>query len=1027
MEILEIFQVLGIEATKDEQAIRNAYRDKLSVTNPEDNPEGFKRLRTAYEEACLYAKQTDENTEKEKDTTPSGLWAAQVEDIYKNIHFRQDIERWKALFEEDIFLSLEEEENCRMKLLAFLMDHFKLPTAVWKLLNEKLNLVSDAGVLREHFPVDFIHYVVAKCERGEDVEFGQFEGEPEAAYDMFLQYYDRCWNALQDKQIEQAEEYIKNADELHIYHPVMEVCRAHAAVERGKIEEAIDGMVKLKERFPKDAMVCYNAAEIMWHHDRKEQAAEIYRELKEVNDVHYMANVRLTEWNYEQGQYEEAKKCAETVLAAGADDEFMELLAKVNVEIEKNYERHYKQENDVRSALELGWCYLQDGKVSRGISLVEDLEGRITEEDDAEYQGLLTKLYVEETEYEKALAKAEKWEKALQKKLQTDEPEEEKEKDRNRIRQYHLIRMQCFHALGDMRNEPESEHSRENYEKAIEEGNGILDGSPNDIGLMLEQAQIYMEMEEYEKSLDVCARLVEEHQVYAAYATELEVHRRQWNASGVVQAGQQCIHFFPNYERAYEHVAKVFLDLERPEDLANVLKDAKEQGIESVILDAYQYQMGKTVPDTEVLDEKLAQFRKEYYAKVESGDVEAYQQGLPILTEYLYWYPGTYMLVERGLFHRAAHRYEEAKADFEKALAENPRQPYALNGLSFVYKFEGNYEQALICLKRANRYRDPEMSDVIYADMANLYSLLGNYKEAAKAYEKFAKKTGFRYQYHMSKYAICLMRCGEVDKAVQILKSAYGENGVDYFNEASDLYQIAGMPEKAKELLDKWDSKKKTMDNSDKGDYYAQMAWQELLFGNGDKAVDYMGKMLDCMGEGGAYTDHLSDAVFTCILCGNDKKGREYSAKIRLHEAKMKQKGGGPREYSDIAKSNVYISIMSAYYTKSTEELMQMLDKGDCEETCHHCTYCICKELEAVRILVMLRCGREKEAFARLDANLEKQKDNFMLAIRHICENGIKVTPDAALREEKRTEDTAQSNGANGFISQLKGIFGRKK
>ncbi len=104
-----------------------------------------------------------------------------------------------------------------------------------------------------------------------------------------------------------------------------------------------------------------------------------------------------------------------------------------------------------------------------------------------------------------------------------------------------------------------------------------------------------------------------------------------------------------------------------------------------------------------------------------------------------------------------------------------------------------------------------------------------------------------------------------------------------------------------------------------------------------------------------------------------------------------------------------------------------MLDKGDCEETCHICTYCLCKELEAVRILVMLRCGKEKEAFARLDANLEKQKDEFMLAIRHICENGVKVTPDAALREEKQTGDTAQSNGANGFMAQLKGIFGRKK
>ena len=38
MELVEIFQVLGIEQTKDERAIKNAYREKLAVTNPEDNP-----------------------------------------------------------------------------------------------------------------------------------------------------------------------------------------------------------------------------------------------------------------------------------------------------------------------------------------------------------------------------------------------------------------------------------------------------------------------------------------------------------------------------------------------------------------------------------------------------------------------------------------------------------------------------------------------------------------------------------------------------------------------------------------------------------------------------------------------------------------------------------------------------------------------------------------------------------------------------------------------------------------------------
>lgn len=1025
MEVLEIFQVLGIEATKDEQAIKNAYREKLAVTNPEDNPEGFKRLRMAYEEACIYAKQTDENTEKEKDTTPSGLWVEKVADIYKNINSRQDIEKWKALFEEDIFLSLEEEENCRTKLLVFLMDHFKLPTNIWKLLNEKINIVADAAALREHFPVDFIHYIVTKCERGEDVEFEQFEGEPEAAYDLYLQYYDRCWNALQEKQMEQVEEYIKNADELNIFHPVMEVCRAYATVEQGRVEEAMDCMEKLKERFPKDSMVCYNAAEIMWHHGRKERAAEIYRELKEQNDVHYMANVRLTEWNYEQGQYEEAKKCADNVLSSGADDDFMMLLSKVNTEIEKDLEKHYKTEGDVRSALELGWCYLQDGKTSRGISLVEEQEGKVSDEDNAEYQSLLTKLYIEETEYEMALGRAEKWEQALQKRLASDESAEEKEKDENRIRQYHLIRMQSFHALGDMRNEPEKEKSRENYEKAIAEGNGLLDGSPHDIGILLEQAQIYMEMEEYEKSLELCARLLEEYQVYAAYATQTEVYRRQWNASGVVQSGQQCINYFPNYERAYEHIAKVFLDLERTEDLTNLLNDAKEQGIESVILDAYRYLMTHTPPDTEVLDEKLAKFRKEYFTKVENGDMDAYERGLPILTEYLYWYPGTYMLVERGLFHRAAHHYEEAKADFEKALAENPRQPYALNGLSFVYKYQGDYEKALVYIKRANRYRDPDMSDIIYADMANLYSLLGNYKEAMKAYEKFAKKTGYQSPYHMSRYAVCLARCGEVDKAVQILKSAYGKDDLTYFDEASDIYKITGNQEKAEEILKKWGSRKKSLTNSEKADYYSQMAWQELVFGTGEKAVDYMSKMADCKEADGAYDDGLSDVIFACILCGNDKRGREYATKLRLLLAK--KKSSGQRDHVNMEKSAAYINTMSCYYTKSVEELEQMVDAGDCAETCHICTYCICKELEGTRILIMLRAGKEKEALARLNANLERQPDEYMLAIRHICESGVRVTPDAALGTPKEAEDNAQANAQAGFMAQLKGIFGRKK
>lgn len=1054
MELLEIFQVLGIEETKDERLIKNAYREKLSVTNPEDNPEGFKRLRTAYEEACAYARQSGEE-EEERDATPSGLWVEKAADIYGNINTRQDVQKWKELFEEDIFLSLEEEENCRLKLLRFIMDHFKMPTDVWKLLDEKLDIVPKAAELRERFPVDFVHYIVSKCERGEDVEFGQFEGEPDAAYDLFLQYYDRCWNALQDKQFEQMAEYIKNADELHIFHPVMEVCRAYLAVEQGKLEEAVESMEKLRERYPEDAMVCYNAAEIMWRHDKKERAAKVYEGLKEQNDTHYMANVRLTEWYYEQGRYEDAKKCAEKVLSSGADDDFMELLARVNQEIEKGLEEHYRREKDSHSALELGWCYLQDGKISQGIRLVESLRGEVPEDRDSEYKGLLTKLYMEETEYEKASAMADRWERALLKRLESDEPEEEKKKDQDRVRQYHMIKMQCYRAFGDMRDEEDKENKgrRQQYERAIAEAEKLLDGTSYDIGLLLEQAQIYMEMEEYEKSLELTERLVQEHQVYvAAYATELEVYRRQWNASGVVQAGRQCINYMPNYIRSYEHIAKVFLDLERYDDLEQLLAEAKENGNESVILDAYRYQMTHKVPETEELDKKLAAFRKEYFTRVEAGNMDAYEKGLPILTNYLYWYPGTYMLVERGLFHRAAHHYEEAKADFEKALAENPRQPYALNGLSFVYKYQGDYEKALIYLKRANRYRDPDMSDIIYADMANLYSLLGNHKEALKAYKKFADKTGYGNQYHMSRLAMCMARCGEIDQAVQVLTKAYEDERLERYDEVADIYQLAGRDIKAECLLEEWrgelfqNSSSKTTGHEYYAKYYIRMAWQEVLFKDGARAVEYYETALK-------YREHatarsicgtLCDAIFICILCGDGDKGREFAARLRLYQNKEKSEGGNI--YLEQDKLKAQMEFLAAYYKEpwDAEEAGRLLEKGDGSEICRFCSYCVCKELEAAHILRLLRMGKEEEATGRLLRNLEKQAlDEYMLAIRHMCMRGdaeILRLPEKSVSaggNNDNKKDKAeninfgkQKTAANknaGFMAKLKGLLGRDK
>lgn len=990
MEQIEIFQVLEIEPTKDENLIKNAYRQKLAITNPEDNPEGFKRLRTAFEEACRLARQPEETEEsRETDTSPSGLWVEKAAGIYGNIENRQSVEQWKELFEEDIFLSLEEEENCRLKFLRFLMDHYKLPTEVWKLLDGKLNIVQDAARLREHFPVDFISFIVNRCERGEDVDFGQFEGAPDAPYDLFLQYYEQCYRALEAGEEEKAAEYLKNADDLHIFHPVIEICRAGLREKQGRAQEAVSLLKEMKDRFPKDTMVCYNCAEFMWRNGQKEEAAAAYEELKEENDSHYMANVRLTEWYYEQKRYQDAKKCAEKVISLGSDDQFMELLKKVNYEIEKELEKKYRSEHDLETALELGWCYLQDGKNHAGIRLAVEIEKQITPNKEAEYDGLLAKLYVEGAEYEDSIYMTEHWEAALQTKIAGDESEEEKEKDRDRLRQAHLIRMQCYRSLGYKESSC--------FQKAIQEAESIETGTSKDIGLLLEKAQIYLEMEEYEKSLEVSRRLIEEYQIYAAYASSMEAYARQWDASGVMRDGRACINYFPTFVRAYERVAKVYLDLQHTEELKQLLEEAKQNGVQSPILEAYRYQMDHKVPETKELDKKIAEFRKNFLQLVENGETQYYETGLPIVTEYLYWYPGSYMLVERGIFHKAAHHLEEAVADYEKALAVSPNNPYALNGLSFVYRYRGDYEKALVYLKKAILYKEDDMN-YIYADLAGLYSLLGDYKSALTAYKIFVEKNGKDNLSQMRKMAMCLANCGYIDGAVDKFKEINGDDLYSLYNDLTELYQCAGLAKEAEKVLTDWENKLRAESsflerifhlNPNKDDpkadifkdFYEYKAFQELLYGDGKKAIEYFDKLFRQEGPG-ENAGRLAAAIIACILLEKPKKGKKYTALLKrwIRQDRETKKN----TYYNGQKRQLMLDFLAAYYDETQETLSKILEKEKNCEICHHCTFAVCREMETVQILYLLRIGKKEEAMDRLRRDLEKQPmDEYLIAIRN--------------------------------------------
>ena len=158
------FHILGIEETKDENAVKMAYRKLLKETNPEDDPEGFKRLRTAYETAAAFAAKPDDEAEPEngggtEEKTAVDAWIGRVDECYRDVYGRADEQAWRELLEDPVCDGLDTSLEARERLLAYLMNHVYLPQKIWKLLDKNFQIVEDIEFLEEKFPKNFLNYV----------------------------------------------------------------------------------------------------------------------------------------------------------------------------------------------------------------------------------------------------------------------------------------------------------------------------------------------------------------------------------------------------------------------------------------------------------------------------------------------------------------------------------------------------------------------------------------------------------------------------------------------------------------------------------------------------------------------------------------------------------------------------------------------------------------------------------------------------------------------------------------------------
>lgn len=711
MKEKEAFLILGIELTKEEAAIKQAYRKKLVSVNPEDDQEGFKQLRQAYETACDYAGKEDAADGLTVDNSPIGLWIRAVEETYRSLPRRMDVENWKQLFSEEIFVDLDTNEACKDCFLRFLMDNFRLKTEVWSYLDDTLALSASKSELSEKFPKDFVDYMLHQCEAGDWFPYEKLEGADTAEYDMFISRFFELTRKMEAKDGEGVEQLFEQVDSLNIRHPYMELERARFCQLTGRTEEAnrlVDEV--MNELGPEDGRGCYIAADVKWDSGKKDEARGYYEGLLKETPGHYLANKMLGKYYQEKGEYNKAKDHCIEAIKAGHDPELDDMLREINLCIMDGF-RNKIQENpsDIRTRLELGWCYLQNEDYTRGIALMNNAEP--DEATEGEYHNLLGKLYFAQDLPDKSEEHLKRWLACLEQ----ENPETEKEKA-DRIRRFgtaHAILAQIYRRRG--------KQEASWYEKAIQEIDEAIRYTESDLGYQMEKGYICNDMEKFDACVELCTALLDQNSSYfPAVVLRQETYSKMREAQGVIADYFTAISIFAGFPKVYELAAEVYYDFRRFEDLEALFKTAEDEEVESNLLDLYRVRVMRTNAESMEDGKKVLEYLLSLEKKYEERSAESKEWGE--------------LYCETGLCYDNLCQVDSAIDYMKRAIREaeeNIRYHWILaNFLEEKEDYQGGMD---ILLKYKDEWDD---GDSYHYHLGKCYYYLGKKKEALKEYQK---------------------------------------------------------------------------------------------------------------------------------------------------------------------------------------------------------------------------------------------------------------------------------------------------
>lgn len=883
----QIWNILSIEKTKDKDVIKEAYRDKLVDVNPEDDAKGFKELREAYEMALAYADEVEDNAPK----TPMDEWIDKACAIYNNIYRRIDKKEYKALFEEEICVSLDTCDEARERFIVFLMDHYNFPQDIYKLFDNEFLIVQSKKELLEKFPPDFLDYVEYQVNHPTFINYNLFEttglSDDEACADAYINAYFEARKCFDEENFEEAKKIIENSKSFEIYHPYMdaEIMRiANMEKDVEKTEEVCD---KLMSRYSGDKYIKYICAAIMYDNGKYEEAMEHMNSLLRDDNNHYGAKLYAIREEKRLKNFEKAKEMVLDMLEKYSQDmKLIELMREINEDLQKSLYEKYEESGLAADGVEYAWCLFQNEDYDGALKFLDGLDESAKEE--YEYINLYGRCLFASQRDKEAIPYLEKWKKMI---LEAEDDGTEKYQKKLKRKGFsHSMLAMCY------MNEERYDEAVENFKGAVET-EMVLE---NRLSFMERFAYCYIKMGENEKAVDMCDKILEiDKNYYPAYVNRQEAYFNLKHAQEVIDDYYNAINLYRGYYRPYYFAARVFFTFRQYDNAKEVVANAKENNCYNGAIEFYDLKVDRmsttnqeerhavidklidllsrmsalSEDDKEVEDisEIIYEICLAYYddrnyekallyaddaIKSNSGDVGYVWTKADILSamgkidEALEcygqvnekWPDNAELYYDMGRTYLRAKDKDKAKDCFRKTLQLNPEHPDANNQLMNIHQedYEKYYDPIDYNegVKYADRQIEINPNCYYHIDRGLLFMAGAEYEKAIEDYMKALEydETDM-FAYNNSGYSYKAL--DEMDKAVEMLKKSIelmkeqGKRSLLPYNNLGSCYEVMGQYEKAIECYR--ENLKLYPNNSN---LYERIAKAYIKLGMGKKAME---------------------------------------------------------------------------------------------------------------------------------------------------------------------------------------------